>query len=219
MWWCVTERQGLYVYEYKEQEDADEEFLETNLSRVGCLSSVQWSGVYTVEGQHKNVFKVSVKIGQGAGGGVGTPEIKMYVLSEDNFKDFSDTTWRSTALDERVEEPCRNVDVKLVQAHASHVSTESTGGKWFKNWFTSVSGTDPDKTPQLPGPAKPVLPNVFGNSNIAGPPVASSSSSQEVQYAINLVKLSDPTYVQSLLDLGMHIVCVVNAMNACEMNH
>ena len=58
--WCVTERLGLYVYEYEDQSLKSDELVKESLTRVGLVTAVSWSGVYNKKGHQKAVFKLQV---------------------------------------------------------------------------------------------------------------------------------------------------------------
>jgi hypothetical protein len=158
--WCVTQRLGLYVYEYEDQSQSSDELVKQSLTRVGLVTAVSWSGVYNKKGHQKAVFKLQVTTRVDE-----AKESKVYVVQEDMFTNFSSAEWRESALDCREDSSiCNNVCPDLLSAHATHLSTKSTSGKWLKNWLASYN-TDKDSSITPQGATGADVPNVFGAAN------------------------------------------------------
>ena len=211
MGWCVTDRMGMYIYQYAENEGVPDDRVNQSLIRVGRVHAVTWSGVFSYQGQPTTVFKIGVKIGEGDGGGLGPAESKWYVVKETAFMDFSVPSWRDTAMDPREDVTiCTNVCDTLKAAYATFTRTPSTGGKWFKNWFMNQTGGT-ENTPLVPPPLPPppAMPTVFGAP--PGAPLPHAAAGQ--QPALNLSNLPLPDMAGLTMEQLRELIANMAARN------
>ena len=162
--WCVTDRLGLYVQVYNAEEPTAGKTANDVLSRIGFITGVSWSGVYTREGQTVSVFKFEVETKGSTGvNQTGEGQTTTYVVSEENFTDFSCDHYRTEYL-KPGEQGCTNVDQDLTDAGFAPNRTKN--GMWFKKWFNSVRGGDTEGSAQAVR-TQTRMPGVFGDDSKA----------------------------------------------------
>ena len=172
--WCVTDRLGLYVQAYNDVEPVQGDEPNDLLCRMGYIRGVSWSGVYPHEGKNLNVFKLEVETKGSTGvNQTGEGDIQTYVVSEENFTDFSSEHYRTNYL-KAGEEGCTNVDQDLVDI--SCTPNRPKNGMWLKKWFNSYRGTETESSAQ-PIRTQPRLPVVFGEDNRANQTSQATGSS------------------------------------------
>ena len=147
--------------------------------------------MYNRKGHQKAVFKLHVTYGPHE-----AKESKVYVVQEEMFTNFSSTEWRESALDCREDSSiCNNVCPDLLSAHATHLSTKSTSGKWLKNWLASYN-TDKDSSITPQGATGADVPNVFGAANPTNSNPLGLVTVSQPGNAINLQNYNQMTQAQ-----------------------
>ena len=189
--WCVTDRLGLYVMEYSGGEPVTANKPNDVLSRMGSIRGVSWSGVWTYEGTQINVFKLEVYMqGYEDDDEVIEPQTKMFVVTEENFQNFSDEEWRSENLAQD-EQLCKNVDQELIDAWV--VSTRKhKNGQWFKKWYNLKRG----ETAQSAQPARTqarLAPPVFGVDSVSNPINPAALQERQGSWADPKTQIFGPT--------------------------
>ena len=176
--WCVTDRLGLYVQVYNDEEPVGKTANDV-LSRIGFINGVSWSGVYSRDGKNVSIFKFEVET-KGSSGINQTGEGKntTYVVTEENFTDFSDDHYQKEYL-KAGETGCTNVGQELVDAWCA--SSRTKNGLWLKKWFNSVRGGDTEASVQTVR-TQARMPGVFGDdSNENQNSQATSSNNQDME--------------------------------------
>ena len=162
--WCVTDRLGLYVQVYNNEEPVQGKEANDVLSRIGFINGVSWSGVYARDGKNVNVFKFEVETKGSTGvNQTGEGKTMTYVVAEENFTDFSCDHYRTNYLKEG-EQGCSNVDQELIDAGCAPNKTKN--GLWLKKWVNAARGGDAEASATTVR-TQARMPGVFGEDGKA----------------------------------------------------
>ena len=190
--WCVTDRRGLYVFNNTLDPDEPNYHKGGELIKLGKLSDVSYSAVYSVNGTKTAVYKFKVYIEPYEDE---EEQWKWYVVRETDFQNFADTNFRLEHLRDSIETACMNVDRQLVEDWSTGVGMSK--GKWFKNWYTanidSLEASVPQKKPARQQ-AQQAIPGVFG----AQPGVLPTAATATTTPHIPLVMPPPPTFLSQL---------------------
>ena len=190
--WCVTNRRGFYVFNNTLDPNEPNYHKGGELIKLGVVTDVSYSAVYSVEGTKTPVYKFKVYIEEYEHE---EEQWKWYVVKETDFQNFADSNFRHEHLRDPLETSCMNVDKQLLEDWSTGIGCSK--GNWFKRWFFRQMGLlEPSarQKAQARQEAQQVIPPVFG----AQPGVLPTAATTTTTPHIPIVMPPAPSFLAQL---------------------